>query len=154
MENLAEKDNPQSIQIAAAILQDEQGRVLLGRRPQRPQDSCAGLWEFPGGKIEAGESQSQCLERECWEELNVQVRLVRLYDTVHHIYPEHRVQVYFWLGKIETGEAKALEHDELRWVGQRDLADYAFCPANAAIVQRLAAEASQNEVTKTAQQLQ
>ncbi len=76
-------------QIAAAVFR-RAGKVLLCRRPEKPGDSCAGLWEFPGGKREPGESLEQCLIRECREELGIEVRPVGIRERLTHTYPEIR----------------------------------------------------------------
>lgn len=128
------------VQVAVAIIRDGAGRILIGRRPSRPGDSCAGLWEFPGGKLEAGESEAQCLVRECWEEVALQIQVGQRYETVQHTYPERTVKVSFWLATAEGGEPKTKVHTELRWVQQGDLGRYAFCPANAEVIARLQAE--------------
>lgn len=128
------------VQVAVAIIRDGAGRILIGRRPNRPGDSCAGLWEFPGGKLEAGESEVQCLVRECWEEVALQIKVGQRYETVQHTYPERTVKVSFWLATAEGGEPKTKVHAELRWVRQADLGRYAFCPANAEVIVRLQEE--------------
>lgn len=128
------------VQIAAAIIINKEGQVLIGQRRSAPDDSCAGLWEFPGGKVEAGESQMQCLSRECWEEVGLAIRVGGHYETVRHVYPERTVEVDFWLAQVEQGIAYAFVHEALKWVKPRELEEYAFCPANAVVIKRLAAE--------------
>lgn len=128
------------VQVAAAIIKDKTGRILIGRRKQAPGDSCAGLWEFPGGKVEDGESQVQCLVRECQEELGLKIAVGERYASVRHTYPERTVEVSFWLAFAKSSEAKAQVHTELRWIWSRELGEYAFCPANADVVARLQAE--------------
>lgn len=126
------------VQVAVAILQNDKGQILLGKRRQNPQDSCAGLWEFPGGKLEAGETPKQCLVRECLEELAVTVDKLSLYQTEQHVYPERTVEVQFWLGYIIKGTPQAIVHDELRWFAPKELAMLAYCPANEPVMKRLA----------------
>ena len=128
------------IQVAAAIIQDKEGRILIGQRSAAPSDSWGGLWEFPGGKVEAGESQIQCLVRECWEELALPIQVGELYERVCHTYPERTVEVSFWRALAENSEAKAQVHTALRWVSPQELGAYTFCPANAGVVARLEAE--------------
>lgn len=128
------------VQVAAAIIGDRAGRILIGRRKQTPGDSCAGLWEFPGGKVEAGESQAQCLLRECWEETALQIKVGERYASVCHTYPERTVAISFWLAYAEGGQATAQVHAELRWIWPQELGAYPFCPANADVVARLLAE--------------
>ena len=91
-------------EIAAAVIRRD-GRLLLCRRAERPGDSCAGLWEFPGGK-RAGESLEDCLVRECREELGVQVKPLASGKQLTHIYPEITVRLTFLMlnsrGRPET----------------------------------------------------
>ena len=128
------------VQVAAAIIKDKAGRILIGRRKQAPNDSCAGLWEFPGGKVEAGESQAQCLVRECQEELGLKITVGERYASVRHTYPERTVEVSFWLALASGSEVITKVHAELRWIWPQELGEYAFCPANADVIARLLAE--------------
>lgn len=126
------------IQIAAAILQNNKGQLLIGRRG--PGGSCAFLWEFPGGKQEPGETLEACAKRECWEELGVTVLIGGLYMQQTYSYPERLVTLSFFTGVIAHGTPRATVHDALRWVDLWELQRYAFCPANAALIARLTAE--------------
>ena len=94
------------IQVAAAIIQDKEGRILIGQRSAAPSDSCGGLWEFPGGKVEAGESQIQCLVRECWEELALPIQVGELYERVCHTYPERPVWWRGWRQRHKSRDKK------------------------------------------------
>lgn len=91
-------------EIAAAVIRRD-GRLLLCRRAERPGDSCAGLWEFPGGKREPGGKLEDCLVRECREELGVQVKPLRVREQLTHIYPEITVRLTFFDAEL-TGESR------------------------------------------------
>jgi 8-oxo-dGTP diphosphatase len=123
------------IHVAVAVLRDRQGRVLLTRRhPERHQ---GGLWEFPGGKLEAGESLATALARELHEELGVVLVDHQPLLEVRHDYGDLRVllDVHEVLGF--TGEPRACEGQPMRWVRPEDLTAYEFPRANAPIVQVL-----------------
>ncbi len=121
-------------QIAVAILQKE-GKVLIGQRPEG--NDLAGYWEFPGGKCEEGETPEQCVVRECQEELHVTVGYLALLDTLEYTYPQKTVRLHFFTGQILQGEAQRVVHRQLLWVDIQKLGQYAFCPANAPVIQRL-----------------
>lgn len=123
------------VQVAAAILYQE-GKILICKRAAG-KESCAGLWEFPGGKLEAGESPEQCVQRECQEELGVSVRIRELVEIANHHYPEREVQLFFYSASIESGEPVSRVHPEIRWVTPRELGTFAFCPADQELIRKL-----------------
>lgn len=98
-------------------------------------------WEFPGGKIELGESPEQALIRELREELGIETRVGRVYDVVRHTYDATRdVLLLFYPAVIEAGEPSPLDGQLIRWVPPADLDGLAFAEADAAVVGRIAAE--------------
>jgi 8-oxo-dGTP diphosphatase len=101
------------------------------------------LWEFPGGKQEPGESAEECLVRECQEELGVGLRVTGVLATAEHQYPHRRVALTFFTAEIAEGEPRALAHAKIRWAPARTLVQYAFCPADIGIIERLANDASE-----------
>ena len=123
------------IQVAAAIITDPQGRILVCRRG--PGGNCANLWEFPGGKLEAGESPECCAVRECLEELDVQIIVDGLFDQLTYSYPDRTIQFYFYRAHIESGSPVCSVHTELKWVYPAMLEPETFCPADIAMVRRL-----------------
>lgn len=125
------------IEVAAAILRRED-KILICRRA--PGGNCGELWEFPGGKLEAGETPEQALVRECEEELGVTVSVDELYDGFPYSYPDREIQFYFYLATIVKGEIRGLVHTGLEWVRPEDLKRYAFCPADLPLVERLERE--------------
>lgn len=112
--------------VVAAIYED--GRYLLGKRPS--EGLLGGLWEFPGGKLEKGESHAGALRRECLEELGVQVRVGGLVSTVKHAYTHFKVTLNVYRCTIESGEARPKTHTELRWTRPAEFGALAFPKAN------------------------
>lgn len=120
--------------VVAGVLIDERGRVLLTQRPKGK--AMAGLWEFPGGKLEAGETPEQALCRELHEELRITVEPHNLaaltfvsyaYDTFHLLMP-------LYVCRRWSGTPLAHEHEDLAWVDPQDLSTYPMPPADAPII--------------------
>ena len=126
-------------EIAAAVIRRD-GRLLLCRRAERPGDSCAGLWEFPGGKREPGESLEDCLVRECREEFGVQVKPLRVREQLTHIYPEITVRLTFFDAELTAGEPEARVHTALVWALPEEWDRYPVCPADRPLLERLREE--------------
>ena len=120
--------------VAACALVDIDGRVLIGRRPEGKQ--LAGLWEFPGGKVEAGETPEACLIRELAEELGIEVTHACLAPFVFasHAYPTFHLLMPLFLCRRWDGFVTAREHAELAWAKPDRLADYPMPPADAPLV--------------------
>lgn len=125
------------IDVAAAVLFDEQGRVLINERPAGK--SHAGEWEFPGGKIEAGESPRQAVVRELEEELGVHVEPAdaRPLIGLTHDYPDKRVRLHVWQVERFSGRPTGREQQRLAWVSPADLSHWPLLPADAPIVTAL-----------------
>lgn len=125
--------------VAACVLVDSDGRVLLTKRPQGK--SLAGLWEFPGGKMEAGESPESCLCRELNEELGIDVSIACLAPLtfVSHFYEKEnfRVLLLVYLCMRWEGIVRAMEGQEMRWVTVRDLNKYEMPAADVPLQARL-----------------
>lgn len=120
------------IQVAAAVIRGGDGRVLVARRPLDKHQG--GLWEFPGGKIELGESAELALARELHEELGIRVRCARPLIRVHHDYPDKHVLLDVWEVTAFDGEPHGAEGQPLAWVRLQDLPGYEFPAANRPIV--------------------
>ncbi len=99
--------------VAAAGVVRRNGRVLIGRRP--PGGLLGGLWEFPGGKAEAGESIDGTLRRELREELGIEVEVMDALGSFAHAYTHFRVVVYVFECRLKSGEPQALEHTQIQW---------------------------------------
>jgi len=107
------------IDVAVGILMRPNGDVLLGQRPAgKPY---AGYWEFPGGKVEQGESILDALKREFVEELGVQVRSAEAWCGVEHVYPHAHVRLHFYISRDWQGEPQSLEGQAFAWQGSVDL---------------------------------
>ena len=122
----AKKAVPHKEIVVAVIKVD--GNYLLGRRPS--EGFLGGLWEFPGGKLEKGETHQQALVRECKEELGVDVKVGGMIATVKHAYTHFKVTLNVYSCVIMKGKPEAKTHSELRWVPYGEFKDYAFPKGN------------------------
>lgn len=103
------------IDVAVGILLKSNGDVLLGCRPEGKP--FAGYWEFPGGKVEQGESVLDALKREFEEEVGVQILFADPWCGVEHVYPHAHVRLHFFISREWKGEPEAREGQELAWQG-------------------------------------
>jgi len=126
--------NQKILLVVACALLDGQGRVLLGRRPM--DKHMAGLWEFPGGKIEVGETPEQALRRELWEEIGIEVEEIALepFTFASHTCPDFHLLMPLYLCRSWRGTVQALEGQGLRWVEIRHLGDYPMPPADKPLI--------------------
>lgn len=113
--------------IVVAVIR-KNGRYLIGKRPAG--GLLGGLWEFPGGKVEPGESHDQALVREVIEETDLEVRLGRKIAVVDHAYSHFTVTLHVYACEAVAGKAKACYHSDLKWVLRGRLKEYAFPTAN------------------------
>jgi len=120
----------QPIVVLAAVIERD-GRFLLARR--LPRTHLAGLWEFPGGKCEPGETHEACLARELREELGVDATIGSELVVTEHAYPERIVRLHFRRTDI-AGEPVGRLGQELRWVSRRELASLPLPEADATVV--------------------
>lgn len=125
------------IEVTAALIR-RGNTVLIARRSD--QDDLAGLWEFPGGKIEDGESPEVCLSREIQEELAITIAVSRFFaDTVYE-YPNKTVHLMAYWAEWLHGELSPRVHQELVWSTIPDLRQYMFAPADQPFVEKLLRE--------------
>ncbi|AIR89626.1 Nudix family hydrolase [Pseudomonas cremoricolorata] len=120
------------VHVAAAVIRRADGHILIARRADTQHQG--GLWEFPGGKVEAGEGVEAALARELREELGIEVQRSRALISVSHDYPDKQVLLEVREVRDFTGEPHGAEGQPLAWVAPRDLPHYAFPEANQAIV--------------------
>lgn len=118
--------------IGVAVIRNGLGEILIDRR--LAQGDMGGLWEFPGGKVEAGETVQACIVREIKEEIDLDVRVGDRLILIDHDYPNFRVSLYVHWCEVIGGEARAIECQEIRWVNPQDLGRYPFPEANLAII--------------------
>ncbi|MDX1403167.1 MAG: 8-oxo-dGTP diphosphatase MutT [Woeseiaceae bacterium] len=135
MPRAPELTRPETVNVAAGILRDAEGRVLLSDRAQAT--SLQDHWEFPGGKIRAGESAADALRRELAEELGIQIAKPEFFCTTRHDYEEFRVAIDFYLVTGWQGSPTGVEGQSLRWVGVDELASAGLLPADEPLIRLL-----------------
>ncbi len=119
--------------VAALIWQEDRFMIC-----QRPAHKARGLlWEFVGGKVEAGETKEQALIRECREELNVLLSVGKTFMDVVHEYPDINVHLTLYHATIAEGEPQMLEHNDIKWITPSEIPNYEFCPADEEILERI-----------------
>lgn len=126
------------IHVAAGVILNSSNEVLLALRPKDKHQG--GLWEFPGGKVEPGETAAAALARELYEEINISVELAEPLLVTSHDYGDKHVTLDVWTVRRFGGNPEGREGQQLRWVKFADLPHYQFPLANAAIVQVLLAQ--------------
>jgi mutator protein MutT len=122
-------------QIGVAVIWDQSGQILIDRR--KASGTMGGLWEFPGGKIEPGETVEECIIREIREELAIEITVVDQLISIDHTYPTFHLTLIAHHCKHVSGIPQPIESDEIRWVNVNDLGNYQFPAANIAIIQAL-----------------
>lgn len=121
-------------EVVAALIWDKDKFMIC----QRPAHKARGLlWEFVGGKVEPGETKEQALIRECREELGVTVSVGKTYMEVTHTYPDLDVHLTLLHAQITEGKPQKLEHNAICWITAEEIPQYAFCPADEVILQKL-----------------
>jgi mutator protein MutT len=119
------------INVTAGLIFQE-GNILIAKRPQGYH--LAGLWEFPGGKQEPDESLAECLEREIKEELDIEIRVERLFMTVRHEYEKKIVSLHVFECAHLNGNPRGLEGQEIKWVKLSELRQYEFPPPDQEVI--------------------
>lgn len=121
-------------EVVAALIWDNNRFMIC----QRPAHKARGsLWEFVGGKVEPGESKKEALVRECREELGVTVDVGDIFMEVTHNYPDITVHLTLFSASIREGVPQKLEHQDIRWIAAEEIGQYAFCPADTEILEKL-----------------
>ncbi len=121
--------------VSAAIIKNKDKEILICQRG--PGGSCQFLWEFPGGKIEEGETPEECLVRECKEELDIGISVQKLFAHTTHSYPERDIEFLFFNASLKNGIPTPSVHDSIKWVSPCELKLYEFCPADVPVVKKL-----------------
>ena len=127
------REKPHIHVTAGLIWQD--GKLLITKRPEGSH--LAGLWEFPGGKREDGESLEECLEREISEELGMDIKAGRLLISLNHEYESKEVTLHLFNCQSLKGIPQAIECEEFRWVSHEELKNYTFPPPDKKIIELL-----------------
>lgn len=123
-----------TVLVVAAALVDDEGRVLIAQRPEGKQ--LAGMWEFPGGKVESGETPEAALIRELEEELGIVVKKACLAPFVFasHTYEDFHLLMPLYLIRRWDGEPESKEHKAIKWVRPVNMRDYPMPPADLPLV--------------------
>ena len=119
------------IEVVAAIINDVEGRIFA---TQRGYGDWKGWWEFPGGKIEAGETAGQALKREIHEELSADIDIKGLLCTVEYDYPEFHLTMHCYLCSLPTDSLHLNEHEAARWLTKEELYSVKWLPADIGVL--------------------
>ena len=122
------------IEVVAAIIHDSEGRVFA---TQRGYGEWKDWWEFPGGKMEAGETPEEALRREIWEELETRIVVERLVKTVEWDYPQFHLTMHCYLCHVESGHLELKEHEAAKWLNRDELECVDWLPADWDVVRKL-----------------
>lgn len=124
------------IPVLAAIIFNDEQQVLIAQRSSPSTN--AGMWEFPGGKLEVDETPDECIIREIKEELNIDIRVVRPYQIVNYALPDGKnILLMSYLCAYISGDVQLNEHSRIEWLNPEKLTDYDFTPADIPIVESL-----------------
>jgi len=126
--------NRRPVKVAAAILEKD-GKILVARR--RKLDRMGGKWEFPGGKIEEGETPEQGLERELKEELDIETKTGEFFCSSRFEYMHVPLEILAYRSRYISGSIKLREHDDAAWVSPAELGNYDFVTGDISIIKKL-----------------
>lgn len=126
--------------VAAAIIFNKKYELLICQR--NAGGSCSNLWEFPGGKQEIGETLEECCVRECKEELDIDIKILSLYERTSYAYPEYEIKFTFYLAELVSDEKNIQMnvHQNIIWAAVNRLNEYEFCPADVELIKRIKRE--------------
>ena len=122
------------IEVVAAIIHDDNGRIFA---TQRGYGDYKDGWEFPGGKMEPGESPEEALKREIWEELETKIVVGNLVQTVDYDYPKFHLKMHCFWCHIESGQLILKEHEAAKWLTKEELDSVKWLPADLEVVETL-----------------
>jgi 8-oxo-dGTP diphosphatase len=122
------------IEVVAAVIHDEEGRIFA---TQRGYGEMKDLWEFPGGKMEPGETREEALRREIREELDAGIDVERLVETVEWDYPAFHLTLHCFWCRVARGRLTLKEHEAARWLTREELDTVTWLPADRAVVETI-----------------
>ena len=122
------------IEVVAAIIHDGKGCFFA---TQRGYGDYKDWWEFPGGKMEAGETPEEALKREIWEELETRIDVEKFVQTVEWDYPQFHLTMHCYLCLVKSGHLELKEHEAARWLNKNDLESVNWLPADWDLVRKL-----------------
>ena len=120
------------IEVVAAIIHDDEGRIFA---TQRGYGDWQDYWEFPGGKMEPGESPEEALKREIWEELETRIVIERLVKTIEYDYPKFHLTMHCFLCRIESGNLTLKEHEAAKWLNKDEYNSVNWLPADKEVLE-------------------
>ena len=123
--------------VAAVIKAVNEGGEQIVFATQRGYGEFKGGWEFPGGKIEAGETAQEALKREIMEELDTEIEVGKLIDTIEYDYPEFYLSMDCFWCEIIKGKLVLKEHEAARWLTRNQLADVKWLPADVKLIEKI-----------------
>lgn len=132
---IPETDSLASKKIGVAVIRDDRDLILIDRRLAK--GLLGGFWEFPGGKIEGNETVQECIKREILEEIGIEIAVDSHLITIDHTYSHFRVNLQVYNCRYLSGQARAIECEEIRWVTIQELDNYTFPAANQEIIRAL-----------------
>lgn len=115
------------IEVVAGIIYKNDKFLIAKRNSKKDQ---GGLWEFPGGKVEIGETYEQALKREIQEEFNVDIEINEYVGEKVHHYPEKDIKLIFYKAKMRNGRLKLIEHEDYKWITKDEKEKYQFAGAD------------------------
>ena len=125
------------IEVVAAIIHVSEGRIFA---TQRGYGDYKDWWEFPGGKIEAGEIPEEALRREIWEELETRIVVENLVETVEWDYPQFHLSMHCYLCHVESGHLELKEHEAAKWLNKDELENVNWLPADLKVIEKVRCE--------------
>ncbi len=133
------------IRVVAAVIKaaNEQGEPMIFAT-QRGYGDLKGGWEFPGGKIEEGETPKEALKREIMEELDTEIKVGKLIDTIEYDYPTFHLSMDCFWCEIVKGELVLKEHEAARWLTREQLGEVEWLPADVALIEKVGDEMIQH----------
>ena len=126
--------NMKQIEVVAAIIHDADGRIFA---TQRGYGDFKDFWEFPGGKMEPGESPEEALKREIWEELETRIVIERFIRTIEWDYPQFHLTMHCYWCRVESGQLTLKEHEAARWLSAHQLDSVNWLPADLQLLDEL-----------------
>jgi 8-oxo-dGTP diphosphatase len=121
-------------EVTAAVIIDK-GSVFIARRA--PSERYGGKWEFPGGKLETGETPEECLRRELYEEFGIDTKIKNFFMESVFDYPSGTIRLLAYNAEVVAGEFKLKVHDQYKWVGKEELLNYELLPADVPIAEKV-----------------